>query len=59
MAQYAVLIYAPDAAHSDDPSPDDLAAHERHAKELEDSGCMTAAFALESGVTATSIAGTR
>jgi hypothetical protein len=55
MAQYAVLIYASDAAHSEDPSPEVLAAHERHAKELEDSGCLTAAFALESRVTATSI----
>lgn len=57
MAQYAVLIYAPDAAHGGDATQEELAAHERHAQELEQAGCMTAAFALESRATATSIRG--
>ena len=57
MAQYAVLIYAADAAHGENASPEELEAHERHARELEEAGCMTAAFALESVATATSIRG--
>ena len=57
MAQYAVLIYAGDSAHSADATPEDLAVHERHARELEQSGAMTVAFALESRETATSIRG--
>jgi len=55
MAQYAVLIYAADAAHRDDAVQEELEAHERHAQELERRGCMSAAFALESRDTATSI----
>jgi len=57
MAQYAVLIYAADAAHGENASPEELEMHGRHARELEDAGCMTAAFALESIATATSIRG--
>lgn len=57
MAQYAVLIYAADAAHGENASPEELEVHERHARELEEAGCMTAAFALESIATATSIRG--
>ncbi len=57
MAQYAVLIYAADAAHGGDATPEELEAHERHSQELEEAGCMTAAFALESRETATSIRG--
>jgi hypothetical protein len=55
MAQYAVLIYAADAAHDDNPSQEVLDAHQRHAQELQAAGVMTAAFALESRDTATSI----
>lgn len=55
MAQYAVLIYAADAAHRENASQEELDVHERHAQELEEEGCMTAAFALESIATATSI----
>lgn len=57
MAQYAILIYADDSAHSPDPTRDELEAHDRHARELEESGAMVAAFALEPRATATSIRG--
>ncbi|MEU4423570.1 YciI family protein [Actinoplanes sp. NPDC024001] len=53
MAQYAILIYPGDSAGG----PEDLRAHDRHAVELEESGCLTAAFALAPGATATSIRG--
>jgi hypothetical protein len=55
MAQYAVLIYAGDSAHGGDAEPGELEAHDRHAAELEASGCLAAAFALEPRVAATSI----
>jgi hypothetical protein len=57
MAQYAVLIYAADSAHGADATPEDLQMHDRHAEELAESGCLTAAFALEPVVTATSVRG--
>jgi hypothetical protein len=57
MAQYAVLIYATDPAGAADAGPADLQAHDRHAAELADSGCLAAAFALEPAGTATSIRG--
>jgi len=47
MVQYAVLIYGGEGG--------DLEAHDRHAAELEGSGRLAAAFALEPGATATSI----
>ncbi|MET0424018.1 MAG: YciI family protein [Actinoplanes sp.] len=50
MAQYAVLIYAAGG-------PEDLPAHDRHAAELQESGRLAAAFALEPAATATSIRG--
>jgi len=57
MAQYAVLIYAGDSAHSADATPEQLAVFDRHAQELEQSGAMALAFALEPRETATSIRG--
>lgn len=57
MAQYAVLIYASDSAHSADATPDDLAVHDRYARELIESGRMVAAFALEPREMSTSIRG--
>jgi hypothetical protein len=57
MAQYAILIYAADSAHSADATPEELQMHDRHARELEESGAMVAAFALEPKATATSIRG--
>jgi hypothetical protein len=57
MAQYAVLIYAGDSAHGADTEPADRQVHDQHARELEDAGCLAAAFALEPAATATSIRG--
>lgn len=54
MAQYAILIY--DNTTTDE-TPEDLAAHDRHAKDLQESGAMVAAFALTPPDTATSIRG--
>ncbi|MET9019173.1 YciI family protein [Actinopolymorpha sp. NPDC004070] len=55
MAQYAILIYADDSAHSPDATPEELAAHDRHAEELISSGAMIAAAALQPRDTATSV----
>ncbi|HEY8451400.1 MAG TPA: YciI family protein [Natronosporangium sp.] len=55
MAQYAVLIYANDAAT--DATAEELTAHQRYADEVVSSGAMVAAFALEPVATATSIRG--
>src|SRR6266536_3967370 len=60
MAEYAILIY-----RNADPDPTDdtadrgvaRAAHDRHAEELEKSGVMVAAFALQPSDFATSIRG--
>jgi hypothetical protein len=57
MAQYAILIYATDSAHSAHATPEELEAHDRHARELEEAGCTAAAFALQPIATATSIRG--
>ena len=59
MAQYAILIYANDSAHSPDPDADAGARdpHDRHADEVVGSGVMVAAFALQPVATATSIRG--
>ena len=54
MTQYAVLIYGADSAEA---GSEDAAAHDRYAQELTASGCMSAAFALESMTTATSVRG--
>jgi hypothetical protein len=57
MAQYAVLIYATDSAHGADARPEELEVHDRYAQELEESGSMAAAFALQPIAAATSIRG--
>lgn len=57
MAQYAMLIYAKTPSEDAEPRPDDRAAHDRHAQEIEKRGAMVAAFALEPSTTATSIRG--
>ena len=57
MVQYAVLIYAAQSSDGADAKPEDLQAHDQHATELAESGCLTAAFALEPGATATSMRG--
>jgi hypothetical protein len=57
MAQYAVLIYAGDSAHTLDATPEELAVFDRHAQELAQSGAMALAFALQPREMATSIRG--
>ena len=57
MAQYAVLIYATDSAHRPDRGPEDTAAADRHAQELERSGALVAAWALTPRDMATSVKG--
>lgn len=60
MAQYAMLIYAkrsPVEEREDPQAAEDRRAHDRHADELEQSGAMIAAFALEPSEYATSIRG--
>lgn len=57
MAQYAVLIYANDSAHSPDRAPGDTASADRHAEELERTGAMVAAWALTPRDMATSVKG--
>lgn len=54
MAQYAILIYASGSGAAD-ADPEELRMHDRHAAELERSGCLAAAFALEPSETATSL----
>jgi hypothetical protein len=51
MAQYAVLIYAVDPAPGEAGGPEDRQVHDLHARELQDAGCVAAAFALEPTVT--------
>lgn len=57
MAQYAILIYADDSAHSAEATPEELEVHDRHGRELEESGALVAAFALQPREMATSIRG--
>jgi len=57
MAQYAVLIYANDSAHSPTATTEDTAPHDRHAEELERSGALLAAYALTPRDLATSVRG--
>lgn len=59
MAQYAILIYADDSAHSAEVTPEERDVHDRHAQDPEESRAMVAAFALEPRETATSIRVTR
>jgi hypothetical protein len=55
MAQYAILIYAPDSAHAPDATPEDLDTCDRHLDELVESGVQIAAYALTPREMATSI----
>jgi hypothetical protein len=57
MAQYAMLIFAKTGIDDGDISPEAMDEHTRHAEELERSGAMVAAVALEPSATATSIRG--
>ncbi|MBX9243388.1 hypothetical protein ICW40_01030 [Actinotalea ferrariae] len=55
MAQYAVLIYAPDSAHAPDATPADTESCDMHADELEAADAMLAAYALTPRHMATSL----
>jgi hypothetical protein len=57
MAQYAILIYAADSAHAPDATSEELATHDKHADEVEQTGAVVAAFALTPRDMATSIRG--
>jgi hypothetical protein len=57
VAQYAILIYANDSAHSPEATTEDLEPHSRHADEEINAGTMLAAFALQPVATATSVRG--
>ncbi len=60
MARYAILIYAnTDTAEAEETGERSAARaeHDRHAEELERSGVMVAAFALQPAAHATSIRG--
>jgi len=46
MAQYAILIYAPDSAHAPDATPQDIETCDRHSDEMVESGVQLAAYAL-------------
>lgn len=46
MAQFAILIYAHDSAHSLDATEEDLASCDEHADEMADGGDMLLAYAL-------------
>jgi hypothetical protein len=55
MPQYAILIYGTDSAHGANAGEAARVPHDRYAQELEQSGAIRAAFALEPVATATSI----
>ena len=57
MAQYAILIYAHDSAHTPDATPEDTESCDRHSDELAESGSMVMAYALTPRDMATSIRG--
>jgi hypothetical protein len=57
MAQYAVLIYHHDSAHTPDSTPQDRESCDRHSDELSGSGAMVAAYALTPRAMATSLRG--
>jgi hypothetical protein len=55
MAQYAVLIYAHDSAHTPEATQEDLESCDRHSDDLTASGAMLAAYALTPRDMATSV----
>jgi hypothetical protein len=57
MAQYAILIYAHDSAHSENPVPEEIETCDQHAGELTRSGSLVMAYALTPRDMATSIRG--
>lgn len=55
MAQYAVLIYAPDSAHAPDATEEELKDCDEHAEELTGADAMLVAYALTPRDMATSL----
>lgn len=55
MAEYAVFLYAPTEDVDEAVLAEQLEAHDRHAEELQASGVMVAAFALEDTSMSTSV----
>jgi hypothetical protein len=56
MTKYAILVYAPAPADPADVSPEDMAAYERHAAEIEElGGQVESGYALQPSTTATSV----
>lgn len=55
MPRYAVLIFTPNTADSNEPNTAEGDAHGAYADELIQSGAMVAAFALRPATTATSL----
>ena len=55
MAQYAVLIYAPDPDRAGEPTPEHRQQHDRHAEQMAASGSMLLAYALTPRELATSV----
>lgn len=57
MAFYALLIYATTSDVPTERDAPERVEHDDHAQQLEDSGAMVAAFALQPSATATSLRG--
>jgi hypothetical protein len=57
MAQYAVFMYAPTLEEGAEPTPNEDELYDRHSEELQSSGAMVLAFALEDISKATSLRG--
>jgi len=57
MTQYAIFLYAPAVDDGGDPDPDARAEHERYSEQMQASGEMVCAIALEDSAIATSLRG--
>jgi|ERR1700727_263698 hypothetical protein len=57
MAEYAILLYAPELGEGEELAPEELAAHDRHAEDIRRAGAMVAAYGLQPAAMATSIRG--
>lgn len=55
MPQFAILIYAEESLRAPDAAEAELAENDQHARELQDSGSMTLAYALTPRSAAVSI----
>ena len=57
MAQYSVFMYAPNVDDDTERSSDDHELYDQHSEELQTSGVMVVAFALDDPSVATSVRG--